>query len=350
MADVFISYSRHDRVRAKKLASRLEKLGISVWIDEAIPSGTTFDRDIETNLNEALAVLVLWSPSSVASDWVRNEALVAKERDALVAVMLSPCDLPVAFRTTQYEPVFEWHSEDSAGWVKTLERVKQLVGRRGEIENLQKKRRVRAKLRRVLLWIGTLPVICLMPVLAAGYLLRSNQVVPSDFYFNDFKWEQGYFDAGGAWQTPVPELAPPENYAQISCRRDENICEEIRGQVQSESRSLYAFRLRLDVQTWSDSTIVASDNSECGARQLAITRVGQSIVSISELNPERGCTGFMVARGRMILVGRDIPRDLDEYEVYLRRQTYPVLAWFLFATLLVAFQVVRTVWPTKRVS
>ncbi|MBX3510477.1 MAG: toll/interleukin-1 receptor domain-containing protein, partial [Hyphomonadaceae bacterium] len=111
-----------------------------------ISTGTAFDREIEGALNQAKAILVLWSPSSVESDWVRNEATVARERGVLVSLMLSPCELPVAFRNTQYEPLFDpAFRDDDPSWLKAIERIKDLVGRREEIERVSRKLRLRSK-------------------------------------------------------------------------------------------------------------------------------------------------------------------------------------------------------------
>ena len=72
--DVFVSYSKEDRTAAKRIAARLENEGFAVWWDAAIHSGETFDEVIERQLRAAKAAVVLWSPRSVASRWVRAEA------------------------------------------------------------------------------------------------------------------------------------------------------------------------------------------------------------------------------------------------------------------------------------
>ena len=74
MADVFISYASEDRDRVKPFIEALEDAGFSVWWDRRIGLGASFDKAIEVELNAAKAVVVVWSYSSVESDWVRNEA------------------------------------------------------------------------------------------------------------------------------------------------------------------------------------------------------------------------------------------------------------------------------------
>jgi len=52
----------------------LEGEGFSVWWDRQIRTGASFDREIEQELASASCVVVVWSRSSIDSDWVREEA------------------------------------------------------------------------------------------------------------------------------------------------------------------------------------------------------------------------------------------------------------------------------------
>ena len=82
MTDVFISYANEDRERARDLATALEARGWSVWWDRKIIAGQTFDQVIEHELDTAKCAVVLWSKHSVASEWVRNEAAAAANRES----------------------------------------------------------------------------------------------------------------------------------------------------------------------------------------------------------------------------------------------------------------------------
>jgi hypothetical protein len=132
MVDVFISYKREERGRCERIAKKLKALDLDVWFDARLPSGKSFDREIEGAIKKAKAVLVLWSPASVESEWVRNEAGIGKERGVLAAAQLAPCELPIAFRATHYEALHdEAFADDHLGWIKVLERIGELTGRPG---------------------------------------------------------------------------------------------------------------------------------------------------------------------------------------------------------------------------
>lgn len=102
MTDVFISYARANAKTARALADKLERNGYSVWWDEQIAAGQSFEVELERKLADARAVLVLWSQESVESPWVREEASYARELDKLIPVTTVPADkVPLGFRTLQ---------------------------------------------------------------------------------------------------------------------------------------------------------------------------------------------------------------------------------------------------------
>ncbi len=88
MADIFISYSSTDKTIVKRLAQLLEENGWSVWWDRQIPIGQQYDTVIETELQKAACVLVVWTQRSIASEWVKNEASEAAAKKKLVPLML----------------------------------------------------------------------------------------------------------------------------------------------------------------------------------------------------------------------------------------------------------------------
>jgi adenylate cyclase len=98
VADVFVSYARSDKARVAPLVAAIEAQGWSVWWDPAIAPGQEFDRQIAAELKAATAVLVVWTPKSVDSRWVRGEAREAADRGILVPVRFDGASLPIDVR------------------------------------------------------------------------------------------------------------------------------------------------------------------------------------------------------------------------------------------------------------
>jgi len=101
VADIFLSYKKEDRAVAKRLVGALEATGKSVWWDDALNPQQAWDAMIEREIAAAKAVIVLWTPRSVQSDWVRSEAHYAQDHRKLIPVMIEPCSIPIAFMLRQ---------------------------------------------------------------------------------------------------------------------------------------------------------------------------------------------------------------------------------------------------------
>ena len=108
MADVFLSYARGDRALAERLAHAIADSGLSVWWDRHIKGGAEFSRDIETELDAAAKIVVLWSKEAVNSRWVRDEASVAADSKRLVSVTIDGTPPPLGFRQFQTIDLKKW--------------------------------------------------------------------------------------------------------------------------------------------------------------------------------------------------------------------------------------------------
>ncbi len=73
-----------------------------------IEGGAPFAKAIEAQLDAADAVIVVWSATSVESDWVRDEAGRGRDRKRLVPVQIDRTQPPLGFR--------QYHSIDLSRW------------------------------------------------------------------------------------------------------------------------------------------------------------------------------------------------------------------------------------------
>jgi adenylate cyclase len=132
MADVFVSYARSDKKRVAPLVAALEAQGWSVWWDTEIATGQEFDRQISAQLRAAAAVVVVWTPTSVESRWVRGEARDAADRGVLVPVRFDAADLPIDVRAIHTTDLDGWGEDPAAPAVQDLLRsVRALLSRAG---------------------------------------------------------------------------------------------------------------------------------------------------------------------------------------------------------------------------
>jgi hypothetical protein len=130
MADVFISYRKADSAKAEALADALKVENLDVWWDEGLEPGQTFDEKIQSVLEQAKAVIVVWSRESVKSEWVRAESSVGRERGILVPVMIQPVNIPVPFNLIHTADLIGWSGDRAhPGYRDVVKQVKVLAGK-----------------------------------------------------------------------------------------------------------------------------------------------------------------------------------------------------------------------------
>ena len=86
MANIFISYSKSDEPDARLLSAFLEANGYSVWWDRDLVGGDKYRGAIAAELSKARAVVVIWTKTSVDSNWVQSEAGRALREQKLIPV------------------------------------------------------------------------------------------------------------------------------------------------------------------------------------------------------------------------------------------------------------------------
>jgi TolB-like protein len=129
--DIFLSYNREDAATAKRFADAFAAEGLNVWWDTALRSGEAYDEVTEAALRGVRAVVVLWSPRSVVSRWVRAEATIADRCKTLVPVTIEPCERPIMFELTQTAELSHWTGDAGDwAWLAFLGDVRRFVGRK----------------------------------------------------------------------------------------------------------------------------------------------------------------------------------------------------------------------------
>jgi len=104
MARLFISYSRTDEAFARRLAESFSALGVDVWIDvEDIPAGMKWSSAIQQGLNKAELMLVILSPTSMASTNVEDEwQYFLDKKKPVIPVRWLPADVHFQLNRLQY--------------------------------------------------------------------------------------------------------------------------------------------------------------------------------------------------------------------------------------------------------
>jgi TolB-like protein len=111
---VFLSYSRADLERARPVFALLESAGLDVWWDGRLEGGENYLATTEKALETADCVLVLWSQTSIASHWVRDEAQRGRERGCLIPLSLDGSMAPLGFRQFQLLDISGWSGHPAA--------------------------------------------------------------------------------------------------------------------------------------------------------------------------------------------------------------------------------------------
>jgi hypothetical protein len=132
---VFISYSRPDEKWADRLRLALTKRDVEVWdpASEIVP-GENWGLKYGKALENSDAVVVLISPASVKSDWVRHEIQYALSspqfRDRLIPVLVRPTEeIPWMLRKLKVIPATQDVDETARRIVTTLRRAPVTAGK-----------------------------------------------------------------------------------------------------------------------------------------------------------------------------------------------------------------------------
>ena len=98
--DVFVSYSRQDNDKVMELTAKLRSAGVRMWMDvRNIDGAAMWGEEIVNALSKSKVLLLLVSKSSVASQNVVKEVLLASERKGhILPIDLEQTEIPVSLK------------------------------------------------------------------------------------------------------------------------------------------------------------------------------------------------------------------------------------------------------------
>lgn len=126
LSHIFISYKTEDRDTAQKLRLALRaEFKNAVWWDQDLQTGGQWSQEIDAKLSSAACVVVLWSKLSVQSQWVQQEAAVAKALGTLTPAQIDDCVIPTPYAGVHAARLINWQgNENDAEFVKLVARVR----------------------------------------------------------------------------------------------------------------------------------------------------------------------------------------------------------------------------------
>jgi hypothetical protein len=86
----FVSYSRENVTLQQRIVAGLRGRGINIWVDieNLIPGSPAWEREIERSIRGAEGLIVLLSPDSNNSEWVRREISFAEQNEKRIFPVL----------------------------------------------------------------------------------------------------------------------------------------------------------------------------------------------------------------------------------------------------------------------
>ncbi len=111
-AHIFLSYSRADAAVMKRVRKELDKYDITVWTDEGLTPGTeSWKTTIEEAIRSATGMVVILSPRSYKSKWVKRELGYAIAQGVKIYPILASGDesnaIPIELINSQWTDIRE---------------------------------------------------------------------------------------------------------------------------------------------------------------------------------------------------------------------------------------------------
>jgi hypothetical protein len=125
---VFVSYGHPDKPLVEPLVNYLASQGLVVLWDEYLTQGAEFRPAIQKAIEQAACVVVVWTPKSVRSRFVRGEATLADGEGILRPVVMGKhVRIPVDFNELSHTNLTGWRGGYDPRMAGLLRRIRRLV-------------------------------------------------------------------------------------------------------------------------------------------------------------------------------------------------------------------------------
>jgi hypothetical protein len=182
---IFISRATEDKDFVRTLVEHLRQKGFEAWHQQEMTVGGNYMSEIDARLDSCKAGIVVWSCSSVTTEYVKAEANRLRERECLVPVYIEECKPPIVFGLIQGIKCRDQRSLTSEEVLALCEAIGKLLilGSKGEVladTNNVRKTVIRSKLARSLsmLHIQQLSIGFVLGVLLGYSLFQWSQSAP----------------------------------------------------------------------------------------------------------------------------------------------------------------------------
>jgi hypothetical protein len=174
---VFFSYARADSEFVLKLAEKMRSSGVDLWIDQLdIPAGAAWDQTVGDALKGCPCLLIILSPTSVASQNVMDEVAYAiDQKKKILPVLHRKCDIP--FRLSRLQHIDFVSDDYNAAFTKLLKAIGADTADKGKGVDSRKPylpRRFENKR-----FLGVLSAVIILAILSAGLIAAKNRIFGS---------------------------------------------------------------------------------------------------------------------------------------------------------------------------
>lgn len=128
----FLSYSHSDKAFTDKLVADLFGSGIDLWVDkyEILSGDSLIEKIFSIGLKDVQFFIVLLSPDSIQSKWVKEEldyAMIQRieGETRIIPLIVANCEVPPPLKATKFIDFTGNYNENFRELVKTLYNVKE---------------------------------------------------------------------------------------------------------------------------------------------------------------------------------------------------------------------------------